>query len=83
MASPAGGGVAIDYGRFDFSSQMAAYLATDTADVTRAGQSYGQIDSRFFGPDGEEIAGKFSINVPAGSYGNAASLSGVAVAKRQ
>jgi len=82
VAKPTAGG-SIDYGRFDFSGSMPPYLATTTIDFSRADQSYGHWDSRFFGPDGEEIAAKFNVNVPAGSYGAASSLSGVALAKKQ
>ena len=50
----------------------------DFASVSENGTFVGQLSNRMFGPDGEEMAGVFSITVG----GPKTSLAGVAVAKR-
>jgi len=81
--SSTNGGTGIDFGKFDFAGKLAAYTANSAFTLTQAGQSVGQMETRFFGPDGEEIAGPFSANMPQGSAGAGTSISGVAAAKRQ
>lgn len=77
------GGAGVDFGSFDFAGKFSPYVAGTTVSLMRGGQGVGQMDTRFFGPDGEEIAGPFSLNVPQGSAGAGISISGVTAAKRQ
>uniref|UniRef100_UPI0035CA5DC2 transferrin-binding protein-like solute binding protein n=1 Tax=uncultured Sphingomonas sp. TaxID=158754 RepID=UPI0035CA5DC2 len=81
MAGAPAGGAAVDFGSFDFAGKL-GYSAASTADITRGGQTVGQISSQFYGPDGEEIAGPFALQSPAGSAAGYASITGVAIAKR-
>lgn len=81
-ASGSGGGT-VDFGSFDFKGKLAGYGAGSTFTLNKGGQAAGQLDTRFFGPDGDEIAGPFSVNVPQGTPGAGTSITGVAAAKRQ
>jgi predicted Zn-dependent protease with MMP-like domain len=75
------GGTNRDFGSFAFAGPLAAYGATTAVDVTQNGGVVGNLETRFFGPDAEEIAGPFYIN--AGSVGAQVGISGVTAAKRQ
>lgn len=75
------GGASIDFGSFDAAGRMTMTGVTGT--LTRGGTEVGAISPRFFGPDGQEIAAPFNINVPAGSAGAGISITGVTAAKRQ
>ncbi len=80
--TPTNGGTAVDFGSFDFAGKL-GYSATITANITRSGVAVGQISPQFYGPDGEEIAGPFSLQSPANSAAGYATITGVAAAKRQ
>lgn len=80
--SGGGSGSGVDFGSFAFAGPLAAYTAGTAVPLTRGGTAVGQLETRFFGPDGEEIAGPFSLRVPAGMGANTV-ISGVAIAKRQ
>lgn len=81
--TPTAGGAAVDFGAFDFAGTLSAYLPTTSVGLMRAGTAVGQLETRFYGPDGEELAGPFSLNVPTGSVGAGTNIVGVTVAKRQ
>lgn len=77
------GGAGIDFGSFDFSGKLPSYVAGGTFGLMRGGQAVGQLDTRFYGPDGQEIAGAFSLNVPQGAAGERLSINGVTAATRR
>jgi hypothetical protein len=82
MAGTPAGGSKVDFGSFDFAGTL-GYWAGSAADITRDGQIVGQIRPQFYGPDGEEIAGPFSLQSPADSAAGYAAITGVTAAKRQ
>ena len=83
----ASGGVR-DFGLFDVhgiplgANGGNSYPLGDFADTTQNGAFVGQISNRFFGPDGEEMAGVFNLTVGGNSGPPKINLTGVAVAKR-
>ncbi|MGN6278794.1 MAG: transferrin-binding protein-like solute binding protein [Sphingomonas sp.] len=78
----ASGGGVTDFGQFAFDGNLAAYGAETTVDLMHGGQNAGQLNTRFYGPDGEEIGGQFTASVVDGA-GVGTQLAGVTVAKRQ
>ena len=80
---PLGSGSNIDFGAFDFAGRLAAFTSDSAFGLNRAGVAVGRITTRFFGPDGEEIAGPFSVNVPSEGGNDRITITGVAAAKRQ
>lgn len=81
--SSANGALSVDFGSFDFSGKLAGYTAGSSFALNKAGQAVGQVETRFFGPAGDEIGGPFSLTVPPGAAGAGTSISGVAAAKLQ
>lgn len=77
------GSAGIDFGSYDFTGNLGSYNGSTVADITRDGQKVGELTSQFYGPDGEEIAGPFSIYNPPGTQGDNTSIQGITVAKRQ
>lgn len=77
------GGAGIDFGSYDFAGKLGSYAGGTVADITRGGQKVGELDAQFYGPDGQEIAGPFSIYNPPGTQGGNTSIEGITVAKRQ
>lgn len=77
------GGAPVDFGRFDFSGQLPSFVADTEVTLVRGGLNLGSMETRFYGPDGEEIAGNFYILTPQGTTpGSNIAISGIAVAKR-
>lgn len=75
------GGANVDFGSFAVAGRLTMTGVTGT--LTRGGSEVGAISPRFFGPDGQEIAAPFNINVPAGGPGAGIAIMGATVAKRQ
>lgn len=73
----------IDFGTFTFGTKLGSYTGEAVAVFEQGNTQYGSLSTRFFGPDGEEIAGPFTLNVPLGRVGEQTYIVGVAVAKRQ
>jgi hypothetical protein len=73
----------IDFGSYDFAGDLAQFTAATTAALAKLGVNVGEITTRFYGPDGEEMAGTFILTAPAGSPGAGTTISGATVAKRQ
>jgi hypothetical protein len=71
----------VDFGSFAFASPLATYITT--ASLTRDGTPVGNLATRFFGPDGQEIGGSLSLNLPEGIADAWTVISGVTVAKRK
>jgi hypothetical protein len=76
------GGARVDFGSFDFAGRLGYSTPSEVA-ITRGGQTVGVIKPQFYGPDGEEIAGPFSLQTTANGVSGSATISGVAAAKRQ
>ncbi len=77
------GAADVDFGTFDFATRIGGFTGESVAVFTAPGVEYGRLSTRFHGPDGEEIAGPFSLNVPLGRPGERTYIVGVAAAKRQ
>lgn len=73
----------LDFGSYDFAGQLAAYSAATTVRLANNGANAGEMTTRFYGPDGEEIAGTFTLIAPAGSAGAGTTIAGATAAKRQ
>lgn len=73
----------LDFGSYDFAGNLARFTAETTAALAKLGVNAGEITTRFYGPDGEEIAGTFILTAPAGSPGAGTTIVGATVAKRQ
>jgi hypothetical protein len=76
------GTASLDFGSYDLSGPLSSYVQTETG-LTHLGADVGTIRTRFYGPDGEEIGGVFSMKAPPGSIGAGTTLVGATVAKRQ
>lgn len=78
--TPGDGSTAIDFGSYGFAGALSSYVATTDTPITRGGTNVGQISTQFYGPNGNEIAGPFSLTAPAGAPGAGISIGGVAAA---
>lgn len=76
------GGASLDFGTFDFGGSIYEFSRYNLTPFAAPGYEYGSLVSRFYGPDGEEIAGSFSLVVPEGRAGVGTYIAGVAAARR-
>lgn len=81
--TPTTGAAATDFGTFEFSGRLPAWVAGTELFLTRGGQTVGALNTYFYGPDGEEIAGPFYLSIPRDQTGAMTSISGVTAARRQ
>jgi hypothetical protein len=81
--APTNGAAAVDFGSYSFSGPLSAYAAESTATLTQGNVAAGSMTQRFYGPNGEEIGGPFTLIVQPGFAGAGTTIAGVAVAKRQ
>lgn len=72
-----------DFGRYDFAGRLASYLKDSTAPLTYRGDPVGEINTRFYGPTGEEIGGGFHVYVPESVQAGRTLIGGVTIARRQ
>lgn len=72
----------VDFGRYEFAGSM-GYTAETSAPLTYNGEERGELRSRFYGPKGEEIGGRFTIYVPASVHPGGTTIAGVTVARQQ
>ncbi|MEO9133016.1 MAG: transferrin-binding protein-like solute binding protein [Sphingomonas sp.] len=79
--APTNGATAVDFGNYDFTGSV-GYLANSDGIVTRGGSPVGDLTTAFYGPNGEEIGGPFTVRVPVGAPGAGTTIAGVTVAKR-
>lgn len=77
------GGTDLDFGSFTFNGKLGSYTGETVATYVVGTGQYGSLSTRFYGPDGEEVAGPFTLTVPAGRPGEQTYVVGVAAAKRQ
>lgn len=73
----------LDFGSYDFSGKLAAFTAETAVSLQYLGVAAGNLATRFYGPDGEEIAGTFTLTAPPGSPGAGTAIAGATVAKRR
>lgn len=76
-------GGSVDFGAFDFNGSLTSFPGTFSTGIQRSGVSVGDIESRFYGPEGQEIGSRFTITLPDGAPAAGTSIAGVTVAKRQ
>lgn len=81
IGKPSGAGSTIDLGNFAFTGTL-AYATLVNTTLTRDGINVGSIATRFYGPDGEEIAGTFGGSLQQG-VGAGLMILGAMAAKRQ
>ncbi len=79
--TPTTGTTATDLGTWSFAGALTSGQLNQTG-LSRADGAIGQIVSRFYGPDGEEIAATFSAMTGAQSAANTVAIVGATVAKR-
>lgn len=79
--APKGGGSSVNFGSYDFSAGLASGQ-TQPAAITQGGQTLGQINPVFYGPDAQEIGAPFSLQTPSSGPAGVVAITGVAVAKR-
>lgn len=77
------GTASVDFGTLDASGSIASFTGDFSGSLTRGGVGAGQIGLRFFGPDGEELAGPFSATLASGVPNQFISLAGATAARRQ
>ncbi|WP_433909237.1 transferrin-binding protein-like solute binding protein [Sphingomonas yabuuchiae] len=77
------GAAAVDFGRYEFSDRMGWNGTLGTTGLSTNGARAGDVSSRFYGPDGQEIGSTFTLTTPAGASGAGTTISGASVAKRQ
>jgi len=78
--APKGGG-SVNFGSFDFSAGLASGQPLLAA-ITQSGQTLGQINPVFYGPDAQEIGAPFSLQTPSSGPAGTVAITGVTVAKR-
>ncbi|WP_414886731.1 transferrin-binding protein-like solute binding protein [Sphingomonas sp. Leaf25] len=76
------GGSDVDFGSFAFASKIDSYNGESIAEMTKE-NTFGRLSTRFYGPDGDEIAGPFTLLLNAGSPDGRTAIAGVALAKRR
>jgi hypothetical protein len=76
------GAAAVDFGNFTFAGPLSTFTAQSAADLMQNGQALGTLTQQFYGPDGEEIAGPFTLVVPGSPGSGLTAIAGAAVAKR-
>lgn len=69
----------LDLGRFDFSGSMPGNNAF-AASLMQGGSAVGSLTTKFYGPNGEELAGSFQATILSGAAADA-SIAGITVAK--
>lgn len=77
------GTASADFGSYLFNSKLANYVVETLSELTTLGLSAGELRTRFYGPDGEELAGSFSVKVPVGRAGAGTTVAGAMAARRQ
>lgn len=60
-------GARADFGAFTLGGNLFLHQSTLLGDVSRAGTQVGNVWAQFFGPNGQELAGTFYLNAPAGT----------------
>jgi hypothetical protein len=83
LAGTSPGAASINFGSFDFGGPLSIYMAQSTFKFVHGTDWLGEIETRFYGPDGEEIAGPFSVVVPLDRPGGGTAITGVTAAARQ
>jgi hypothetical protein len=79
--APKGGGGSVNFGSYDFSAGLASGQPLLAA-ITQSGQTLGQINPVFYGPNAQEIGAPFSLQTPSSGPAGTVAITGVTVAKR-
>lgn len=77
-----GSGAKVDFGSYAFNGNVTAYSSSMTGDIMSGTDAIGHVDAQFYGPDGQELAGTFNVNVPAGAAGAGTGIQGAMAAIR-
>ena len=71
----------VDFGTFTFANQLSSTTADSLATLMQGGTNVGALNSRFYGPNGEEIGGPFTANIVDPGGAGRAAIAGIAIAK--
>ena len=74
---------AVDFGSFTFANKLSATTAASQASLMQNGLDVGALTSRFYGPNGEEIGGPFTVNIPDPAGTGRTAIAGIVLAKGQ
>lgn len=83
MGNGIDGTPSLDFGAYAFAGNLSATTRDSLADLSIGGTRAGELTTRFFGPDGEEIGGIFTLTVPTGNSGAGTRIAGATAAKRE
>lgn len=74
-------GQPLDFGRYEFGGRL--FWNGNTGSIIEGNAEIGQINTRFYGPTGEELAGDFHIYAPGRVQAGGLVINGVTVARRK
>lgn len=74
-------GQVLDFGRYEFSGGI--FWNGNTGSIIEGSAEIGQINTRFYGPTGEELGGDFHIYAPERVQAGGLLISGVTAARRR
>lgn len=74
-------GQTLDFGRYEFGGRL--FWNGNTGSIIEGNAEIGQINTRFYGPTGEELAGDFNIYAPERVQAGGLVINGVTVARRK
>lgn len=74
-------GQPLDFGRYEFGGRL--FWNGNTGSIIEGNAEIGQINTRFYGPTGEELAGDFHIYAPERVQAGGLVINGVTVARRK
>jgi len=72
---------AVDFGTFSFANPLSATTAASQAMLMQNGINVGGLTTNFYGPNGEEIGGPFTVNVADPTGSGRAAIAGITLAK--
>lgn len=74
-------GQPLDFGRYEFGGRL--FWSGNTGSIMQGTAEIGQINTRFYGPTGEELAGDFHVYAPESVQAGGLVISGVTAARRK
>lgn len=74
-------GQTLDFGRYEFGGRL--FWNGNSASIIEGDAEIGQINTRFYGPTGEELAGDFHVYAPERVQAGGLVINGVTAARRR
>ena len=78
----ANGAADVDFGSFEFGGPLGT-TGLLAFDLFRGETPTGQLEARFYGPTGEELAGPFGVTIAPGNPGEGTTIAGIFAASEQ